>query len=400
MHFDAAPFRSIDAWVDRHPTRTSRGWHRDDLVPYDPAIQQIRSELFEFLQLAMQRGCRHSVQIGLGMHGGTHFAFRRCFESVTTVEYDQNLIDRYQAHDPDLDAGDRFVTGCSWDGDTVARVAAFPEPVDLLFIDGGHRFDEVKADWLAYKHLVRPGGIIAFHDSVRRCKPVDVAVDRFLAWLEQEYGIVVTHIGTTLGIGYYVQPDLAPPLAAVEHRGGFTILSDEELGTWWAVPGTTAPVRRRDIEDGDFPVHLAAADRRGIDRAVAVVCAARQEVERVCALLAAGDLDGLRRQIERVHLDHPQVAAVLDDALVRGRNSTDLLAWSGAMSLAASAAAIDLLQRASRRDPCNEQKLLMLARALAAGATGPAEPTTLIPTLRDLVLKLRDPAASLVFAGD
>ncbi len=38
------------------------------------------------------------------------------------------------------------------------------EKVDFLFIDGDHTFLGVKLDYLMYKHLVKPGGWIAFHD--------------------------------------------------------------------------------------------------------------------------------------------------------------------------------------------------------------------------------------------
>ncbi|MEO5342024.1 MAG: class I SAM-dependent methyltransferase [Gammaproteobacteria bacterium SHHR-1] len=37
-------------------------------------------------------------------------------------------------------------------------------PVDFLFIDGDHTEAGVTADYRDYKHLVRPGGLIAFHD--------------------------------------------------------------------------------------------------------------------------------------------------------------------------------------------------------------------------------------------
>lgn len=40
----------------------------------------------------------------------------------------------------------------------------FPEGVDFLFIDGDHSYEGVKADFDNFSPLVRPGGIIAFHD--------------------------------------------------------------------------------------------------------------------------------------------------------------------------------------------------------------------------------------------
>ena len=36
--------------------------------------------------------------------------------------------------------------------------------VDLLYIDGSHWYEDVHADYLKYRGLVRPGGIIVLHD--------------------------------------------------------------------------------------------------------------------------------------------------------------------------------------------------------------------------------------------
>lgn len=38
------------------------------------------------------------------------------------------------------------------------------EPVDFLFLDGDHSYEGVKQDWHYFAPLVRPGGLIAFHD--------------------------------------------------------------------------------------------------------------------------------------------------------------------------------------------------------------------------------------------
>lgn len=38
------------------------------------------------------------------------------------------------------------------------------QQIDLLFIDGDHSSDGVRADYEMYKEFVRPGGLIAFHD--------------------------------------------------------------------------------------------------------------------------------------------------------------------------------------------------------------------------------------------
>lgn len=47
-----------------------------------------------------------------------------------------------------------------------ASAAFNGEPVDFLFIDGDHLYDGVRKDFELYRKLVRPGGLIAFHDIV------------------------------------------------------------------------------------------------------------------------------------------------------------------------------------------------------------------------------------------
>jgi predicted O-methyltransferase YrrM len=43
------------------------------------------------------------------------------------------------------------------------------ELLDFLFIDGDHSEDGVRKDWEMYGPLVRPGGIVAFHD-IKECE--------------------------------------------------------------------------------------------------------------------------------------------------------------------------------------------------------------------------------------
>jgi predicted O-methyltransferase YrrM len=37
-------------------------------------------------------------------------------------------------------------------------------PIDFLMIDGDHRYEGVKSDFLLYSCLMKEGGLIAFHD--------------------------------------------------------------------------------------------------------------------------------------------------------------------------------------------------------------------------------------------
>lgn len=54
------------------------------------------------------------------------------------------------------------------------------EPVDFAFIDGDHTYPGVKADFLEYGPLVRPGGLIAFHDIL--LSPRSPAKEVHLLW--------------------------------------------------------------------------------------------------------------------------------------------------------------------------------------------------------------------------
>ena len=48
--------------------------------------------------------------------------------------------------------------------DVVEQVRKIAPSLDLLFIDGDHSYEGVKADWEAYKDFLKPGSIVLFHD--------------------------------------------------------------------------------------------------------------------------------------------------------------------------------------------------------------------------------------------
>jgi predicted O-methyltransferase YrrM len=54
----------------------------------------------------------------------------------------------------------------AWHVDYSAGVAAWwSQPVDLVFIDGDHSEDGVRADWEGWNGFVEPGGAVLFHDA-------------------------------------------------------------------------------------------------------------------------------------------------------------------------------------------------------------------------------------------
>lgn len=86
------------------------------------------------------------------------------------------------------------------------------EPVDFLFIDADHSYQGVRTDFEMYSPLVRPGGLIAFHDIMGNLEDPNIAVDRF--WRETKgsyhsYELIDRDgFETWGGIGVLVQPDL------------------------------------------------------------------------------------------------------------------------------------------------------------------------------------------------
>jgi cephalosporin hydroxylase len=74
--------------------------------------------------------------------------------------------------------------------------------VDFLFIDGDHTEKGVEADYRDYRHLVRPGGIIAFHDIVEN-QPLDInQVYYFWQRLKKEVPITEEFVSDSQQCGF------------------------------------------------------------------------------------------------------------------------------------------------------------------------------------------------------
>ena len=79
------------------------------------------------------------------------------------------------------------------------------EKIDLIFIDGDHSYEGVKADWDAFLPHLNPFGVVAFHDTLWDLRPdpklsrADMGVPRFVDELraggypvitiDQDYGV-------------------------------------------------------------------------------------------------------------------------------------------------------------------------------------------------------------------
>ncbi len=198
----------IDAYVAKDDRRALWGWHDDhrgkDRTPeYRPALQQVRSEFEQLLRVCEWRGALggRALQLGLGRGGAAHVALRVAFDFVCSVDCDAgavvDLANRWKL-DPEHDAAIFGSTGSGLVRGQVARVDQF---YDLLFIDADHSEAGVRRDYEDYAPMVRSGGVIAFHDALKRpTYEEEITVWKFLADLP------VTMIGTEVGIAYLVKP--------------------------------------------------------------------------------------------------------------------------------------------------------------------------------------------------
>jgi predicted O-methyltransferase YrrM len=73
--------------------------------------------------------------------------------------------------------------------------------VDVLFIDADHSYEGVKTDLLQYQSLVRPGGIVGFHDIIENKFDREIDVARF--WNEIKKNNDVEEIVTDYHQGRY-----------------------------------------------------------------------------------------------------------------------------------------------------------------------------------------------------
>src|SRR5690606_34611658 len=86
------------------------------------------------------------------------------------------------------------------------------ERVDFLFIDGDHTESGVEQDFEAYRGLVRPGGLIAFHDIAPRQKLATNQVQHFWKRIRDQHDtheIIASADQVGFGIGVLRVPTAA-----------------------------------------------------------------------------------------------------------------------------------------------------------------------------------------------
>lgn len=77
--------------------------------------------------------------------------------------------------------------------------ATWDKPIDVLFIDGSHEYEDVKADFDAFYPHVKKGGIIAFHDIKGKWD----GVIRY--WAEVQRSGLLGDMGSVSSLGFGIK---------------------------------------------------------------------------------------------------------------------------------------------------------------------------------------------------
>lgn len=164
----------LDTIVNSKAYAPRHGWHDDhcahDGTPaYLPAMMQVRSELDALLQICETRRLFvAALQLGLGPCDASHAVWRARFEEVVSIDFRDCLVN------------DERRLGAGTMSPAATRLAAEHGPYDLIFIDAGHTFEDARCDYLTYAPMIRPGGIVAFHDALQRDAYPEVEVWGFI----------------------------------------------------------------------------------------------------------------------------------------------------------------------------------------------------------------------------
>jgi predicted O-methyltransferase YrrM len=158
------------------------------------AIQHV-DELTEFTKIVKQQSPQTVLEIGTAQGGVFWLLCRLAQANATLISLDLPPNERYsggrkveinlesmKSHGQTV----HIIHGNSHAPETPGQVQKIlgGQMLDLLFIDGDHTYDGVRQDYMMYSQLVRPGGMIVFHDIVKTPWP-GCQVDRFWGELVQ-----------------------------------------------------------------------------------------------------------------------------------------------------------------------------------------------------------------------
>ena len=170
-----------------------------DFIFSSPLIRplQVRSELNRFAQIVASIRPKKVLEIGT-FQGGTLCMFARLSAPCATIISIDLPGGNFGGGQTRLRSllyhmfGKLFqrmylIRGDSHSEEISEKVREMARSLDMLFIDGDHSYDGVKHDFVSYSPLVRPGGIIAFHDIGEQTPETGCEVFRFWNEVKTSY---------------------------------------------------------------------------------------------------------------------------------------------------------------------------------------------------------------------
>lgn len=132
--------------------------------------QQRPVEICRFLEFMESRSPQFVCEIGVAA-GGTHFLLREAIPSVKKIIGVEialrPIVAKKLQRSCNKGKEEILIQGsasCTQQTLSLVESNLQGRKLDLLFIDGDHGYDGVKADFEAYRHFLREGAIVAFHD--------------------------------------------------------------------------------------------------------------------------------------------------------------------------------------------------------------------------------------------
>lgn len=149
-------------------------------------------ELAEFLDVLADMKPQLIVEIG-SHAGGTLYAWSRVAPAVIGMDICESAMVYPHTGKPRDEHGAQMVIGDSRDESTRdALVEALGgRMIDCLFIDGDHTYEGVRSDYEMYSDLVRPGGLIAFHDIVTHLYALHCEVVKLWCEIKNESAVEI-----------------------------------------------------------------------------------------------------------------------------------------------------------------------------------------------------------------
>ena len=152
-----------DLWKTKAHNTYEGGAHAHET--YGHWAQQDEREFWTLIEEVSKIQPTRILEIG-SAHGGTLFFWDQIAEpDATIVSVCRQVGSGITVDLTNTKSNLTLLKRDSHSPETVAEVAGiFEDGIDFIFIDGDHSYDGVKEDYENYSPLVRPGGLVGFHD--------------------------------------------------------------------------------------------------------------------------------------------------------------------------------------------------------------------------------------------